>query len=689
MPGDPFDVATLPGSADNREFLYAVLNLPTTASDYEIRERYRQLSVLFHPDKQSDSNTKDTAAKRFLEVQKAYQVLSDPVTRRAYDILGQEGLAALSSGDFNGLSGKEFEEALKLHHRTLESERLEGIIRPRGSIVIGLDASSLFDSYDSYSERESWPEEIKYRFEDIKQDGLTVRHSIQKSIAGKTSLTLTGRAKAVMGAGGTGNLMGTVRHQYSPRLSFEATSSLLRASQLDVKTTYRDVNNTVIVKSNLSRSLLRAFSSSSEQLSIIPPTVISLSRRLFPKSNTTGSFVTSVSSGTPLVTLSVSSAEAFDHSLEGYAPSGFPIPEPLYRAPSKTGLSLGTTYWNVGLMLAGGASSINGEYGLVFAELGAQVKVVLQLGFMGMSWFLNGEWRNEEKTVGASVGLSLQGVVLRLDLTYLGQQLSLPVILSHEHNSTLALWTAVVPSTAMAVAYFFALKPRRRRERTNYFRKARRELQEERSDLLRQTKETISLLQDPAKRHMQTEAACDGLIILEASYGPSERDENTEGLDVDVAIPVQALVNKSQLFIPGRRSKRDAFYACDYLQKLGLCSFGHEFEQRPPPPNVTLGSLPEHSVFLIGPSACHRVIGHGLCIPSAENAHADVYGFSLFESIEGLGGAQGFYDPVAGVSKTLRIRYTFRGRMHYAEFPDYVPIVLPLEADYPYATSPP
>lgn len=27
----------------------------------------------------------------------------------------------------------------------------------------------------------------------------------------------------------------------------------------------------------------------------------------------------------------------------------------------------------------------------------------------------------------------------------------------------------------------------------------------------------------------------------------------------------------------------------------------------------------------------------------------------------------------------LRVRYTFRGRMHYAEFPDYVPVVLPLQ----------
>lgn len=44
-------------------------------------------------------------------------------------------------------------------------------------------------------------------------------------------------------------------------------------------------------------------------------------------------------------------------------------------------------------------------------------------------------------------------------------------------------------------------------------------------------------------------------MILEAWYGPAERDSDSEGLDLNVTIPVQALVNKSQLYIPGRRSK--------------------------------------------------------------------------------------------------------------------------------------
>lgn len=39
---------------------------------------------------------------------------------------------------------------------------------------------------------------------------------------------------------------------------------------------------------------------------------------------------------------------------------------------------------------------------------------------------------------------------------------------------------------------------------------------------------------------------------------------------------------------------------------------------------------------------------------------------------------QGFSDPAPFATKLLRIRYSFRGHDHYAEIPDYLPVVLPL-----------
>ena len=46
-----------------------------------------------------------------------------------------------------------------------------------------------------------------------------------------------------------------------------------------------------------------------------------------------------------------------------------------------------------------------------------------------------------------------------------------------------------------------------------------------------------------------------GLVVLEATYGPTDEDEDARQLILDVTIPLQALVQHSQVYIPGHRTK--------------------------------------------------------------------------------------------------------------------------------------
>ncbi len=63
---------------------YAVLGLPRTASQDEVRKAYRKLARQKHP----DVDKTEGATQRFQQITEAYEVLKDPETRQRYDTLG-------------------------------------------------------------------------------------------------------------------------------------------------------------------------------------------------------------------------------------------------------------------------------------------------------------------------------------------------------------------------------------------------------------------------------------------------------------------------------------------------------------------------------------------------------------------------------------------------------------------------
>src|ERR1700710_464659 len=63
---------------------YAMMGVPRTATDAQIKTAHRKLARKYHPDLNKDAG----AEARFKDLGEAYQVLKDPEKRAAFDALG-------------------------------------------------------------------------------------------------------------------------------------------------------------------------------------------------------------------------------------------------------------------------------------------------------------------------------------------------------------------------------------------------------------------------------------------------------------------------------------------------------------------------------------------------------------------------------------------------------------------------
>lgn len=99
-----------------KEDYYKILGVDRNASDAEIKKSYRSLAMKHHPDRNKDNP--EAAEVKFKEINEAYEVLSDPKKRTAYDQFGHAGVDGSAGrggaggfgagGDFGDIFGDMF-----------------------------------------------------------------------------------------------------------------------------------------------------------------------------------------------------------------------------------------------------------------------------------------------------------------------------------------------------------------------------------------------------------------------------------------------------------------------------------------------------------------------------------------------------------------------------------------------------
>src|SRR5687768_8592262 len=81
---------------------YEVLGVNRDCSEDDLKKSYRRLAMKWHPDRNPDN---PKAEEHFKEAKEAYEVLSEPQKRAAYDQFGHAGVSQQAGGGPGGPGG--------------------------------------------------------------------------------------------------------------------------------------------------------------------------------------------------------------------------------------------------------------------------------------------------------------------------------------------------------------------------------------------------------------------------------------------------------------------------------------------------------------------------------------------------------------------------------------------------------
>lgn len=217
--------------------LYTLLNLPRSASEAEIRDSYRSLATTYHPDRQRDDVHRSTAHRQFTEIQRAYEVLTDPSRRTVYDLFGEEGLKTSWELGPRVKTPQQMREHFSRQYQEKKVLEAEALVKSKGDMSVVLDARAVFASRNLFRHPDMMRHDVVARAGRVRPGQIVMKHSFELPVRDKTQVVMTGQMVSRGGQGG-GNVVGTIRHQFGSRVWGEVGCSVLAPRVLTTKGTY-------------------------------------------------------------------------------------------------------------------------------------------------------------------------------------------------------------------------------------------------------------------------------------------------------------------------------------------------------------------------------------------------------------------------------------------------------------------
>ncbi|KAG6831156.1 hypothetical protein H0H87_006086 [Tephrocybe sp. NHM501043] len=372
----------------------STLNVARTATQAEIAEQFRTLSLIFHPDKQHSEESIRTATERFQELSKAYEVLSDSFLRPR-----------------SPRKPPHLQNAI-LCEKEMESEL-------QASLLGRFDTNSLLVLHQSVGLIPRFVE----AFGKYEANGTLLSARIRQKLAGaKPTFTLIASRQLYYKRPEVASIELNITGV--PRYSF-----MLHFSDTLVRSNVHVTDDDTLPSVSGIRNLISSTSIGVRFLSVLPSFAVE-------------------------------------------------------QIVNLTELSL---------------------------QLRLSVECSLQNGF---EWECSGSWaapHSANRVLVSTRSNFLSGVSFALDVVHEDNVFSLPIILSMEPEPTIACWAFILPPTIAMLGYYLVAKPRRRKQRMERIRAARRE-QEEHTGMYKDREATMNLLIGPAKKSKEAESSKGGML---------------------------------------------------------------------------------------------------------------------------------------------------------------------------------
>ncbi|CAL7942456.1 unnamed protein product [Xylocopa violacea] len=503
---------------------YTFLNIPRNATQEEINYAYHSLSKLYHPDKHVDPVLKKEAEVLFNRTKAAYKVLSNPHQRAIYDTVGMRGLETKGWEIVERTkTPQEIREEYKYLAKEAEERKLQTLTNPTTSITMNINATDLFDRYESDYE------DSRDILSCIEVSGMSFTQSIDAPLTSQDIVTMYGELSTRNGIG-SGSINVAARRLLSPKGWIELDVGAGSGPTLALR-----------------------------GLRVLP-------YRLIFSGTSVVEFRPGAIKGTLTGTLTMQLDTQTLGQLRYNPGRGSSMSTTIIRDTHRTHTSFSI---NLGIL----RSFVSFNYIYRMEEKEMNLLGTIKAGTFGVVVEYGAEKQvSQHSRLSATVSAGmLTGVTLKIKLFRSFQTYAFPIHLSDEVLPATVFYATVVPLLTWIVVKKVVIDPIVKKQEE---REKEKEKEANKTRMMEKQKEAESatrLMKATVSRIRATEESKKGLIITKALYGrfvyPQQDQYNAEQQHIrrdeviDVTIPLQCLVKDSKLILyEASKSELPGFY---------------------------------------------------------------------------------------------------------------------------------